>query len=163
MHDSVKQGPILQSRANQILAHTEEDSLAQRTRLSDRNWILNGNGCFLYPSPEFWTAHLHSSVRWELIREGFEDFEYLCVLRDAIARGKQDGRDDKTLRNAERVLANEPEKVIRMRKCKPGTKGFDAYQVNDDPDNLMRVREEVAENIVALKRKPGFSRKVIIP
>jgi len=119
--------------------------------LSMRGSVLNGNGSFLYPSPDD-PNHLLSSVRWELVREGFEDFEYLCVLRDAIESEEQQGRDDVVLAEAKRVLKDEVGSIIRFRDVEPGTRGFAAYRINGDPKELMNVRERVARAIITLKQ-----------
>jgi len=55
----------------------------------------NGDGRFIYPPERAAEPGLSgkepvldppvSSIRWEMLREGIEDFEYLCLLRELIA------------------------------------------------------------------------------
>ncbi len=43
---------------------------------------INGDGLLLYPGPD---NTLLSSIRFENLRDGFEDYEYLALLRDRLA------------------------------------------------------------------------------
>jgi hypothetical protein len=56
----------------------------------------NGDGRFLYP-PESAAVPGHaggepvieppvSSIRWEMLREGIEDYEFLCLLRELLTK-----------------------------------------------------------------------------
>ncbi len=64
-----------------------------------RHWG-NGDGRFLYPplaaavpgksGPDPVIAPPVSSIRWEMLREGVEDYEYLWLLRDRIAKRRGD-------------------------------------------------------------------------
>lgn len=53
----------------------------------------NGDGRFLYPpnrdvlhDPKPYVTGPISSIRWEMLREGLEDFEYFALLRDLVAK-----------------------------------------------------------------------------
>jgi len=48
----------------------------------------NGDGQLIYPGPD---GRPLSSIRLENLRDGIEDFEYFCLLRDALARLKKSG------------------------------------------------------------------------
>ena len=60
----------------------------------------NGDGRFLYPpeaaaapglsGPDPVIAPPVSSIRWEMLREGIEDYEYLCLLRELLAKKRGD-------------------------------------------------------------------------
>jgi len=52
----------------------------------EKDFQFNGDGAFLYPGPN---ATLLSSVRQEVITDGIEDYDYLCLLRDAARALKQ--------------------------------------------------------------------------
>ena len=62
----------------------------------------NGDGYLAYPGSPIGHAGPVTSVRLEQAREGCEDYEYLYLLREAIARAKKAGRD---VAAAQRVLA----------------------------------------------------------
>lgn len=48
----------------------------------------NGDGYLLYPrKPEDPPGRFYESLRWETMRDGLEDYDYLALLDDAIARG----------------------------------------------------------------------------
>ncbi len=57
----------------------------------------NGDGSLLYPGPEGPVP----SLRWELVREGIEDYEYLYLLHKALGRK---GLDPKLKARGERLL-----------------------------------------------------------
>ena len=75
-----------------------------------------------------------SSIRWEMLREGIEDYEYLVLLRELIAKKRSS-------------LA--PEQVSQYEHGKrlplPGAENFDriaaAYEVS--PEKLQRVIAEI--------------------
>jgi hypothetical protein len=72
----------------------------------------NGDGRFLYP-PTGDPQRDHAkylegpvpSMRWELLRDGLEDYEYFWLLRAEIERAKQAGADPSSYTAAERLLA----------------------------------------------------------
>ena len=72
----------------------------------------NGDGRFFYPpnrDPSVdKTKYLEGpipSIRWELLCDGIEDYEYFHLLRSEIERLKQSGADPATYRDAEKLLA----------------------------------------------------------
>ena len=80
-----------------------------------------------------------STIRWELMRDGLEDFEYLWTLRNAIRNAKAAGRDGAgAAAEGERVLKRVGELVVRNGR-------FLTY--NPDPKLLHEVREAVAAQI----------------
>jgi hypothetical protein len=72
-------------------------------------------GTLLYPDPK--TGEPVSSVRWELFREGLEDYETLRLLRDACDQAAIDANLDPTRRaalaEAEKLLGEEIPSVVR--------------------------------------------------
>ncbi|GIX06662.1 MAG: hypothetical protein KatS3mg115_1065 [Candidatus Poribacteria bacterium] len=79
----------------------------------------NGDGRFLYPPEEVFTGEGPvlegpvSSIRWEMLREGIEDYEYLWLLRSAVERwnGREglDPQAQETVRRAAKLLEVPPE------------------------------------------------------
>lgn len=74
-----------------------EGKVAEPLRWPDRPWnprpekdfAFNGDGLLVYPHPD---GSLLSTVRLEAIGDGFEDYDYLCLLGDATAALKASGR-----------------------------------------------------------------------
>jgi hypothetical protein len=99
----------------------------------------NGDGRFFYPphrvpSREKILDGPVNSIRWEMLREGIEDYEYFWALRDAVRRKKAQGSA------AEKLLEVPPE-VFR-----------DLTNFSKDPGVLYRHRALVAEAIERLGR-----------
>jgi hypothetical protein len=72
-------------------------------------------GTLLYPDPG--TGEPVSSVRWELFREGLEDYETLRLLRAACDEAATDANLDPTrkaaLAEAENLLGDEVASLVR--------------------------------------------------
>ena len=81
-----------------------------------------------------------SSIRWELLREGIEDYDYFVLLDQLIARAKASGKARRLVRDAER-LALVPDAVIT-----------DDKTYSKDPQPLHAHRRQVAETIERLSR-----------
>jgi len=71
----------------------------------------NGDGRFFYPpnrDPRDTTTRYPEgpvpSIRWELLRDGVEDYEYFWLLRAEIEELKQAGADPSTYEEAEKLL-----------------------------------------------------------
>lgn len=71
----------------------------------------NGDGRFFYPPnrdpADTSTKYLEGpvpSIRWELLRDGVEDYEYFWLLRSEVERLKQSGADPSAYAEAERLL-----------------------------------------------------------
>jgi len=76
----------------------------------------NGDGRLLYPpnrhAPYDSSTFLEGpvpSIRWELLRDGIEDYEYFWLLREHIGRLKESGADPASYRAAEALLQVPPE------------------------------------------------------
>jgi len=105
----------------------------------------NGDGRFLYPPNRDVKTdkrkHISgpiSSLRWEMLREGIEDYEYFILLDEAIAAAKQRGVATNLIRQAEQ-LAIVPDAVIA-----------DAKTYSHDPQPLHQHRRQIAEMIERL-------------
>ncbi len=105
----------------------------------------NGDGRFLYPpnrDPKADKAkHLGgpvNSIRWEMLRDGIEDYELFALLDGLIARAKASGKAADLLPEAER-LAQVPDEVIK-----------DDKTYSKDPQPLLTHRRKVAEMVERL-------------
>lgn len=106
----------------------------------------NGDGRFLYPPLEAMEdkeakclLEPVSSIRWEMIREGIEDYEYFWLLADKVKKLKDSGDDSDLLKEAEELL-NVPEAV---------TKSMTEFTI--DPQPIYAHREKMAQMIEKLK------------
>ncbi len=101
----------------------------------------NGDGRFIYP-PRDRTGTVITgpvdSIRWEMLREGIEDYEYLALLKRLIVRAKAKGADISTFEG----LLQVPGDIIRDGKT---------YTRSAAP--IYRRRHQVAEAIELLRRR----------
>ncbi|MCX8053438.1 MAG: DUF4091 domain-containing protein, partial [Armatimonadetes bacterium] len=100
----------------------------------------NGDGRLLYPpvrkpSTKFVDSGPVPSIRWEVIRDGVEDFDYFVILKDRLAKSKPGPAAEK----AKRALAL----VDSLAKSRT--------EYTRDPAKLESAREQVAKAIEALK------------
>jgi len=105
----------------------------------------NGDGRFLYPpnrDPKADKAKRLegpvNSIRWEMLREGIEDYELFGLLDGLIARAKASGKAAALLPEAEK-LAQVPDDVIK-----------DDRTYSKDPQPLLAHRRRVAEMVEKL-------------
>ena len=111
----------------------------------------NGDGRFLYPPNRDVAGDRRkclegpvSSIRWEMLREGLEDYEYFVILQNEIAKARAAGVKDAALADAERLLEI-PEGIIR-----------DLTHFSRDPAPLHAHRRRLA---AAIERLAGLRRK----
>jgi hypothetical protein len=107
----------------------------------------NGDGRFLYPpeaaavpgfsGPAPVIAPPVTSIRWEILREGIEDYEYLYLLRDMVAKHRA--------RLAPARL-RELESLLEV----PASITVDATTFATDPAAIYARRGEIAQAIEAL-------------
>ena len=106
----------------------------------------NGDGRFIYPPKSVFESEEPneegpvSSIRWEMLREGMEDYEYLWLLRDLVQKGRERGLDEQTLQRAEALL-EVPESI---------TKELDDFSKSPQP--IFEHRQKVAQMIEALRK-----------
>ena len=108
----------------------------------------NGDGRFFYPpnrNPGVdKTKYLEGpvpSIRWELLRDGIEDYEYFHLLQSHIERLKQSGADPATYREAERLLEV------------PADICTDTQHFTTTPEPIHEHRRKLAEAIEGLARQ----------
>ncbi len=107
----------------------------------------NGDGRFLYPpnrdvkgDEEKYLCGPVDSVRWEMLREGVEDYDYFCLLDELIAQAEAAGKAAGLIEQA-RALAAVPDAVIA-----------DDQTYSKDPGPLYAHRRRVAGMIEQLRR-----------
>jgi hypothetical protein len=107
----------------------------------------NGDGRFLYPprppAAAPGTPCLEepiNSLRWENLRDGMEDYEYLWLLQQEIQRLEPKARARAAVDKAKALL------VV------PAAVSQDLTHFTTDPRILLRHRDQVARMIVALQR-----------
>ena len=101
------------------LQNPYEDAMSYRTgygqKPGTKAYWGNGDGRFLYPPPAAARGSEHpilegpvSSLRWELLREGVEDVDYLYLLEVAVSAAKPNA-DAALLARAKALLTVPPE------------------------------------------------------
>ena len=109
----------------------------------------NGDGRFIYP-PERAAVPGHSgpgpvldppvsSIRWEMLREGVEDYEYLWLLRERLAKKRG-------------AMAPEQVKQIESLLEVPASITKDMTTFTTDPAPIYARRAEIAQAIERLSR-----------
>jgi len=87
-----------------------------------------------------------STIRFELMREGLDDHEYLWMLRDRATKLKDAANAD-ILARAEALLKRAEEASGNYTSA-GGEYYFDGYL--QDPTRLLALRHEIAETVEAL-------------
>jgi hypothetical protein len=107
-------------------------------------WVRypNGDGFLLYPGEPIGHKGPVSSVRFEQAREGVEDFEYLYLLRDLIAKAKAAGRD---VREAEAAMTAAAA-LVEI----PNAGGRHSSKILSNPAAVYEARAAVAQAIERL-------------
>lgn len=127
------------------MSYTDGYGLARGTRA----YWGNGDGRFLYPPESAATPGRNggkpimeppvSSLRWEMLREGVEDYEFLYLLRDLLAR-RRDGLDEAVVKRVEALL-DVPQTITR-----------DMTTFTTAPAPIYARRAEIARAIEELSR-----------
>ena len=109
-------------------------------------WIRypNGDGYLIYPGPAIGHDGPVSSIRLEQAREGVEDYEYLCLLKSLIARGRSAGRDTTA---AQRAMQAEADLVTI-----PNAGGRYSTRILPRPAILDEVKQALGTAIEQLSR-----------
>ena len=98
---------------------------------------VNGDGFLVYPGPDGPV----DSIRWEIIRDGIEDYDYLRILTDRINKIETAGSNQ--------VLLEKARQVLNFKALVPDLVAF-----SRDPKALYDKREEIARMIVELGKAP---------
>ena len=107
----------------------------------------NGDGRFIYPpeaaadgqQDDAVLAGPVDSIRWEMLRDGVEDYEYLAMLRGLIDQAEETGRDHPTLAEF-RTLLEVPAEI---------TASMTEFTI--DPAPIEKRREAIARAIERLQ------------
>jgi hypothetical protein len=104
----------------------------------------NGDGRFLYPPNrdpnKDKTKYLCgpvNSIRWEILREGIEDYEYFILLERAV---KNAGPEKRALAEKSKALLNFPESLFKSGK-----------EFTKDPIALFEYRQKIARLVEELQ------------
>ncbi len=106
-----------------------------------KSFKCNGDGLLVYPGPN-WTPY--SSIRLEIIRDGVEDYEYLALLSDLVAKAKALPAEQRL----DVALIQEAEELCLI----PKTITHTMTDFTKDPNQLMERRQRVADMIERLGR-----------
>ena len=100
----------------------------------------NGDGQLIYPGPD---GEPYTSLRFEVIRDGIEDYEYLHLLQLYMERlvSLQTDEKQKHLCRAENLVRTIDQTVVKSRT-----------KYTKDHQKLLQYRRLLAEEIVRLKR-----------
>ena len=98
-----------------------------------------GDGLLVYPGPD----GPIDSIRWEIMRDGFEDYEYLAMLSSLIAEAEEAGVAADALAGARAALA------------KTDLVAASAISYTNEPAVIEQVRAAVADQIEALRAALG--------
>jgi|GEM_PF-3739569 len=105
---------------------------------------LAGSGLLLYPARKGTNDPTPiNSIRWELLREGLEDVEYLHLLSERVTTAKAKGRN---VSNAERLLDQARQLVQGL----PRVSGLPDQPHTLDVAKLEKIRHRIATEIERL-------------
>ena len=114
--------------------------------------IMWGMGSFFYPDAD-WNPI--SSIRWELFRETFEDYEYLYLL-DSLCRGLSAARlaapQAALLREAKACLRRLPDAIVPYYEAHEDKAAWKRMAWETDPNKVHEARAELARHIELLSR-----------
>lgn len=99
----------------------------------------NGDGLMIYPGKD----GPIDSIRWELIRDGFEDYEYLALLSKLIAQAKEKGISAQVIKSAQEALAG-LDSVVQS-----------SIEYTKDAAVLSAARQRIGDAIESLERALG--------
>jgi len=91
---------------------------------------VNGDGMLVYPGP----AGPINSVRWEIIRDGIEDYDYLALLRERRRKLLERGGKEAVLKRLDNVFD--------LRSVFTGLSQFE-----HNPEALLAKREQIGAMI----------------
>jgi hypothetical protein len=105
----------------------------------------NGDGYVIYPGKPIGIDGLVGSIRLKQVREGAEDYEYLSMLGNLIEKTAPGNPGLKTARQA----LQQALELVNI----PCAMGRYSTKILKSPDEVFRIREQVAESIEELINK----------
>jgi len=117
--------------------------ISQSMEPGNSGWVRypSGDGYLIYPGGLVGLTEPMSSLRLEQAREGVEDYEYLRLLRELIARAQAAGQNTAALEAA----LTQAQELVSI----PNAGGKLSTQILPDPDAIFRAKEAVAAAIAA--------------
>jgi hypothetical protein len=97
---------------------------------------VNGDGLLVYPGPDGPV----SSIRWENIRDGIDDYDYLTIL---MARFRQVQK-----KNPQHPALSRASEALNIKGLVPDLVSFPR-----DPEQLVKKRDDIARAITALAKQ----------
>jgi hypothetical protein len=105
----------------------------------------NGDGYIAYPGGPIGHAGPVSSIRMEQAREGVDDYEYLYLLRELVQKAKAAGKDA----SVGQAALDAASELVSI----PNAGGRFSTKILPDPDQIFRVKVQVARAIEQLSRE----------
>gem|GEM_PF-6381986 len=138
--------------------YTSNPWITPATYMIDKSHWQNGNGCLLYPWDRM--PYFIPSIRYEVLREGLEDYIYLQTLKGMIEEGKKKKvpsdilkEAEDTLKKAKNIVLDPIEDKEEISRKKGEIVFGSSVGFNPEPEELYKIREEVAKAIEKLKRR----------
>ncbi len=133
------------------------------TMLPDMRWYgskRNFANNWWFPSTKGRYGPPMSTIRFEMMREGLEDHEYLWMLHDRIAKLKA----DRKAKDTDRQLLARAESLLQRAEAVGGEYGITANQYGfraylDDPTKLLALRHDIGECLEAIAKTPASPQK----
>jgi hypothetical protein len=128
------------------------------TMTPDQHWYgsqRNYGNNWWFPSTISLYGEPTSTIRFELMREGLEDHEYLCLLRDHVNKLKKAPKTVSSFRLLARgeALLKRAEAASGKYLSAGGEYYFDDYLTN--PIKLLALRHDIGELLDVLAKKGG--------
>ena len=119
--------------------------ISQTMAPGEHYWVRypNGDGYLIYPGKPIGHDGPVSSIRLEQAREGVEDYEYLYMLRDRMAKAKATGKDTTAAESAMKQAAG----LVPI----PNPGGCRSAETLPDPEAVLRIKRALAEAIEGLE------------
>jgi len=97
---------------------------------------VNGDGLLVYPGPE----GPIDSIRWENIRDGIDDYDYLTILMDRFRQVQK--------KNSQHPALSRASEALNIKRLVPDLVSFPR-----EPEQLVKKRDEIARAIMALGKQ----------
>jgi len=111
-----------------------------------------GMGCLFYPADD-WS--IVNSIRWELLRETFEDYEYLYLL-DSLCRvlstKRLFGESATVLQEARDCLGELPGMLVPYYEADESKEKWRRMEWEINPNKVYEAREKIATHIERLSQ-----------
>ena len=120
------------------------DATAGTIYCADRTPLPAGDPHVVYPGRK----SICSSIRWEVVRKGMEDYEYPRLLEQAVLRARGNRKGNPAVLAAKRLLSRVRDEIAR-----------DPLAYTRDEQLLLATREEAGELLARLLPEAGSARR----